>query len=131
MEDRHLPEQGRAIRASGEPGGGHDRLDVRGRMNIEAEPSTQETRRRVEDAPAEPDPPRVPRIDETDPSPGAGDRRLDECLHVGIAAYDAVERDEIRRVNLWRHLDEVSRDVPDTIGNAAPLRFAQSRFNVR
>src|SRR6266851_9717458 len=75
--------------------------------------------------------PMVARIDQAVQAPAALRRKPHQRLHPGIAAHDAIERDDIGREKPWREIDEIAALKADATAEALPGRLLARRIEIR
>ncbi len=75
--------------------------------------------------------PRVARVDQPVSATGQRGRSADERGHVGVAADDPIEGDEVDGVERRSDRHEIARDVADPIGMALPFGLATGGREIR
>src|SRR3954454_3949974 len=100
LEDQRLPEQSMVGRDQSHPGGARHRENVLGAVHVELERVAAEPAPSAAEADRGAVPPCVPRKHHAEAPPGVAGSDRDERVHVGIAAHDAIEGDEVRERQL-------------------------------
>ena len=126
-----MPDQVAAHVVALEAGAGKHPIDVRRSMQPPADRIAGQPAPCVEHPSGDAVPPGLAREDEPDRPPRSFRCALDQRWHVGVAAHDLVEGDDVGRLDLRRERHEVPHSTREALAEAAALGFLVRNRHVR